>query len=139
MPTITKSKLQKIFKFKNQGYNIAQIAKKLHASRNTVKAYLDGKPYKNPNVAYPVQQQPQVAQIVEVTESKCPTAVAVESYESIPQSYQQQVDTSFRLTSELQNEEVHIPYSKLRVGGQLVSEMRHEPSAREGMGSTCSN
>jgi hypothetical protein len=112
MPTISKSKYQKIFELENQGFNITQIAKKLHASRNTVKGYLRGKPYKNSNAVYPVQQQPQVAQIIEVREVSGPTAVAVES----AQPFQRQVDAPFKLPRE--TDDPYFPFSELTVGGE---------------------
>jgi hypothetical protein len=128
MPTISESKRHKIYELKNQGFNISQIAKKIHASRNTVKRYLRGKPYKNPNDAYPVQQQPQVAQIVETREVSGPTAVAVESYKPNPQPIQQR-ETPFRLTKELDEEDVHRSTREYTIGGRSVDEfLGREPS-----------
>jgi len=121
MPTISESKLHKIFELKNQGYNIAQISRKLHASRNTVKGYLRGKLYKNPNVAYPVQQQPQVAKIVE-TEVIGPTAIAT------PQPFQQR-ETPFRLPRKLDEEDVYLSTREYTIGGRPVDEfLGREPS-----------
>ena len=121
MPTISESKLHKIFELKNQGYNIAQISRKLHASRNTVKGYLRGKLYKNPNVAYPVQQQPQVAKIVEA-EVIGPTAIAA------PQPFQQR-ETPFRLPRELDEEDVYLSTREYTIGGRPVDEfLGREPS-----------
>jgi len=122
--TLSNKKIEQILFYSNEGISDHAISKKLKIDHHTVKKYRIGQ-----FIPKPKSSSTQTSQRTSTFEDD---RYINDDGHDFPQEhsqmreYQQQSDNPFTLPKELQ-EEIHIPFSKLRVGGRLASEMLHEP------------
>jgi len=122
--TLSNKKIEQILSYSNEGLSDHKISKKLKIDHHTVKKYRTGQ-----FIPKPKSSSTQTSQRTSAFEDD---RYINDDGHDFPQEhsqmrkYQQQSDNPFTLPKELQ-EEIHIPFSKLRVGGRLASEILHEP------------